>query len=119
LNYAFGRLQAALPEGHGDMPVELGLFPGFADPTSDEPWTVRAAIRLFADSAVALDPRQVGEATVIIAPGRNASVVFPLPPSPWPLGDGFFPLGILVARAAEHTWTRESGLRPSSPPVSR
>ena len=31
LNYAVGRLQAELPEGHGDMPVELALFPGFAD----------------------------------------------------------------------------------------
>ena len=54
LNYAFGRLQAALPEGHGDMPVELALFPGFADTTGDEAWTVRASIRLYADSAVTL-----------------------------------------------------------------
>jgi hypothetical protein len=119
LNYAFGRLQAPLPEGHGDMRVELGLFPGFADLSSDEQWTLRAAIRLYADSAVALDPRQVSEATVTVAPGRNASVVFPLPPSPWPLGDGFFPLGILVARAGGHTWTREGGLSLPPPPVGR
>ena len=37
------------------MPVELALFPAFADANSDEPWTVRAAIRLYADSAVALE----------------------------------------------------------------
>jgi tripeptidyl-peptidase-2 len=119
LNYAFGRLQAALPEGHGDMPVELGLFPGFADPASDQQWALRAAIRLYADSAVALEPRDVKEATVTIAPGRNGSVVFPLPQSPRPLGDGFFPLGILVARAAGHTWTREGSLPLPNPPVVR
>lgn len=117
LNYAFGRLQAALPEGHGDIPVELGLFPGFADPRTDEQWMLRAAIRLYADSAVTLEPRQVAETTVTIAPARNASAVFPLPSTPWPMGDGFFPLGILVARAAEHTWTREAGL--PLPPVAR
>ncbi len=120
LNYAFGRLQAALPEGHGDMPVELALFPGFAEPSGDEPWTLRAAIRLYADTAIALAPREVREATVTLAPSRNASVTFLLPESsPWPLGEGFFPLGILVARAAEHTWTREGGLNPSTPPAAR
>ncbi|HEY8197141.1 MAG TPA: S8 family serine peptidase [Gemmatimonadales bacterium] len=119
LNYAFGRLQAALPEGHGDMPVELRLYPGFADPAGDEQWTLRAAIRLYADTAIALPPRQVAEATVTLAPSKNASVSFALPQSPWPLGDGFFPLGILVARAGDHTWTREGGLSPSTPAATR
>jgi len=118
LNYAFGRLQVVLPEGHGDMPVELALFPGFADATSDEPWALRAMIRLYADTAIALTPRQVQEATVTIAPARNASVMFPLQ-RPWPLGEGFFPLGILVARVGEHTWTSEGRLPPSSPTVGR
>jgi hypothetical protein len=119
LNYAFGRLQAALPEGHGDMPVELRLFPGFADPAGSEQWTLKAAIRLYADTAIALAPRQVQEATVTLAPSKNASVSFSLPQSPWPLGDGFFPLGILVARAAEHTWTREGGLSIPEPVPGR
>jgi hypothetical protein len=101
------------------MPVELGLFPGFADPTSDQQWVLRAAIRLYADSAVALEPREVKEAIVTVAPARNASTVFPLPQSPWPLGDGFFPLGILVARAGEHTWTREGVLPLPNPPAVR
>ena len=39
LNYAFGRLQVELPEGHGDVPVTLGLFPGFADPAGDQRWS--------------------------------------------------------------------------------
>jgi hypothetical protein len=119
LNYAFGRLQAALPEGHGDMPVELGLFPGFADPASDQQWALRAAIRLYADSAVSLEPRQVSETNVTIGPRQSASAFFPLPQSPWRLGDGFYPLGVLVARVAEHTWTREGGLAFPQPPPGR
>ena len=119
LNYAFGRLQASLPENHGDMPVELALFPGFADPETNEPWTLRAFIRLYADSAVALSRPESAAAPVTVAPGRSASVAFGLPGSPWALGDGFFPLGILVARVAEHTWTRESGLPLPNPPLTR
>jgi hypothetical protein len=119
LNYAFGRLQAALPAGHGNMPVELRLFPGFADSKTDEPWAFRVAIRLYADTAVTLEPRQVQEVTPTIAPGGKASVIFALPQSPWPLGEGFFPLGILVARAAEQTWTREGVFHLAGPPVAR
>jgi hypothetical protein len=119
LNYAFGRLQAALPDGHGDMPLELRLFPGFADPATDEQWTLRASIRLYADSAVAVNSSRAGQSAVTVAPGKNASAVFPLPASPWPLGDGFFPLGVVVVRAAEHTWTREGGLPLPDPPGTR
>ena len=36
LNYAVGRVQAPLPEGQGDTPVVLALFPGFADGNSDQ-----------------------------------------------------------------------------------
>jgi hypothetical protein len=119
LNYAFGRLQASLPPGHGDMPVELALYPGFADAVAEQPWTLRASIRLYADSAVSLAPGGSAPASVTIAPGRNASATFPLPESPWPLGDGFFPLGILAARVAGDTWTREGGLPLSNPPIMR
>ncbi len=117
LNYAFGRLQASLPEGHGDMPVDLALFPGFADAASNEQWTLRASVRLYADSAVSLASSQSRPGPVTIAPGRTASVSFSLPPSPWVLGAGFYPLGILAARSGEHTWTREGGLPPASPPA--
>ncbi len=119
LNYAFGRLQASLPQGHGDMRVELALLPGFADLAADESWTLRASIRLYADSAVSLAPAQSGQASMTIAPGKNASAIFPLPASPWPLGDGFFPLGILAARTGRDTWTREGGLPLPTPPIMR
>lgn len=119
MNYAFGRLQADLPDDHGDMPVELRLYPGFAEAGKDEPWTVRASIRLYPDSAVALKPEQQAQPRVTIPPGRNVSAVFPLPASPWPLGDGFFSLGVAVARAGENTWTSEGGLPLPKPPISR
>ncbi len=118
-NYAFGRLQASLPSGHGDMPVDLALFPAFANPNSDEPWTVRAAIRLYSDSAVALTAAGSGPASLTVPPGRDASRAFPIPESPWRLGDGFFPLGILVARVGQQTWTREGGLPLPNPPMMR
>jgi hypothetical protein len=119
LNYAFGRLQASLPLGHGDRSVELALFPGFADPAGDERWTLRAAIRLYADSAVSLTAVRSAPASVTVAPGRSASATFPLSDPPWPLGDGFFPLGILAARVGGDTWTREGGLPLPNPPIMR
>jgi hypothetical protein len=116
LNYAFGRLQAKLPGDHAGMPVELGLFPGFAD-TVDQSWTARASIRLYADTAIALQP--TSDSVITIPGGKTATARFALPDSPWPLGDGFFPLAVLAARADEHTWTREGGLPLPNPPIAR
>ena len=119
LNYAFGRLQAKLPDNHGDLPVELGLFPGFADPKGDENWTLRASIRLYADSGVALEPVGQPDSTITVPVGKSATATFSLPSSPWPLGDGFFPLAVLVARAEERTWSLEGGLPLPNPPAVR
>lgn len=119
LNYAFGRLQASLPDGHGDMPVELALFPGFADAVGDKPWTLRASIRLYADSAVTVEAPGSAAASLTVAPGRSVTRSYPLPALPWPAGDGFFPLGVLVVRDGEHTWTREGGLPVPNPPIMR
>ena len=116
LNYAFGRLQAKLPGNHAGMRVELELFPGFADTTSQS-WSAHAVIRLYADSAIALEP--AGEPVITIPAGKTATSRFTLPESPWPLGDGFFPLAVLAARADEHTWTREGGLPLPSPAITR
>jgi hypothetical protein len=119
LNYAFGRLQAKLPDGHGNMPVELGLFPGFADLKGDSSWTVQASIRLYADSAVALDRLREADSMVTIAPGKTATAGFALSSSPWTLSEGFVPLAVLVARADGHSWTREGGLPLPNPAATR
>jgi tripeptidyl-peptidase II len=119
LNYAFGRLQAKLPEHQGNQPLALGLFPAFADPTTDESWTLRATIRLYADSAVALDPAAPADSVITIGPGKTVTTGFTLPDNPWPLGDGFFPLAVLVARVGEHSWTREGGLPVPNPALMR
>jgi subtilisin family serine protease len=116
LNYAFGRLQAKLPDHPAGMRVELGLFPGFAD-TTDQSWTARVSMRLYADSAVTLEP--VGEPAITIPAGKASTVRFTLPESPWPLGDGFFPLAVLAARVDDHTWTREAGFPLPNPPMMR
>jgi subtilisin family serine protease len=119
LNYAFGRLQAKLSDNHPNMALQVGLFPGFADASSDQNWTARVSIRLYADSAAALDPVSRADSTLVISPGKTATADFTLPGSPWPLGDGFFPLAVLVARSEEHSWTREGGLPLPNPPMMR
>lgn len=110
LLYAVGRLEVELPEGHGDLPVTLGLFPAFADSAGDERWRLRTSIRLYADTAVVLAARDTGART--IPPHATATTTFRLPESPWPLGPKFVPLGVLVARADGRRWTREVELVP-------
>ena len=101
LNYAFGRLQVELPEGHGDMPVELGLFPGFADPADTQPWTLRAshpAVRRHARSRSRRPPPASTDVTV--APAAPSAAGFTLAAeSAGRWATGSFPLGLLVARA--------------------
>jgi hypothetical protein len=80
---------------------------------------VRASIRLYADSAVALRPQTGTDSLVTITPGQSATARFTLPESPWPLGDGFFPLAVVIARSGEHSWTREGGLPLPNPPMMR
>jgi hypothetical protein len=59
------------------------------------------------------------DSTLTIAPGKTATLGFALPASPFPLGDGFFPLAVLVARTEERSWTREGGLPLPNPPMMR
>jgi subtilisin family serine protease len=119
LNYAFGRLQAKLPEHTGNLPLELRLFPGFAATEPAQSWTLRASIRLYADSAIALQPASAADSALTIAPGETATASFALPGSLWPLGDGFFPLAVLIARSGDQSWSREGGLPLPNPPVMR
>ena len=82
------RLQVELPEGHGDMPVTLGLFPGFADSAGGQRWSCRASVRVYADTSVVLARSDSGATT--IAPRASATGTFSLPDTPWPLGAGSF-----------------------------
>jgi len=111
LNYAFGRLQVELPQGHSNVPVTLGLFPGFADPAGDQRWSLRASIRVYADTSVVLAGSDTAART--IAPRATTTADFVLSDSPWPLGPKFVPLGLMVARADGRSWTREVELGPS------
>ena len=118
MNYAFGRLQVELPGGHGDLPVTLGLFPGFADPAGDLSWSLHASIRVYADTSVVLRPE--GPPSLSIPAGKSASSAFRLPAKlPWPLGDGFVPLGLLVATVDGRSWTREIPLAPVAAGLKR
>jgi hypothetical protein len=113
MEYSFGRLSTVLPQGHGGIPAELVLLPGFADAADDMPWGLTATIRLYADSAVAVAP---ASGALSIAAGGRASARFQLPDSPWPLPEGFAPLGVVVVREGEQVWTRESGFPERSGP---
>ena len=104
------RLQVELPEGHGDLPVTLGLFPGFADAAGEQRWNLRTSIRVYADTSVVLARADTGTGT--IGPHASAAADFTLTDSPWPLGPKFVPLGLLVARADGRSWTREVELTP-------
>ncbi|HKU60485.1 MAG TPA: S8 family serine peptidase [Gemmatimonadales bacterium] len=105
MRYALGRTTVPLPDRHGDIPLTLALYPGFADPADSQPWTVRASIRAYADSAVALTPAK-GDTALRVAPGGEGEVGFGLA-LPWPLPERFAPLGQLVARVGEDRWRRE------------
>jgi subtilisin family serine protease len=109
MKYALGRTTVELPEHHGDLPLTLALYPGFADPADSAPWTVRASMRAYADSAVALAPAR-GDTTLRLPPGARGELGFGLDRAPWPLPERFVPLGQLVARVGDDRWTREVAL---------
>lgn len=109
MEYAFGRLSTVLPSGHGGIDAVLTLYPGFADARDEREWSVTTTIRLYGDSAVAIQPLDAGGELTIGARQRGA-VRFRLPPSPWPLPAGFAPLGVILVRDGDRVWTRESGL---------
>lgn len=115
LNYAVGRLEVPLPAGHGDMPLELRLFPGFAEPEPAQAWSATVSIRLYADSAAPLPAAGGRTVRVSVPAGETRAAAFALAPPPWRLGQGFDPLGVVVARSAGEVWTREVRLEAVSP----
>jgi hypothetical protein len=96
------------------MPVTLTLLPGFADPGDKQKWSLHASIRLYADSSKLLASSSSGSGGLTIPAGKSATAAFALPAEPWPLGERFVPLGLLVARVDGRSWTREAALTPGS-----
>jgi hypothetical protein len=115
LDYAFGRLQTTLEPGGAARPVTLRLYPALADPESREPWQATISIRLYAGAEVALSVAQRNGS----APADEESTTFTLPPSPWLLDAGFFPLGVMSVVVNGTAWTREVPLPEPAPPLSR
>ncbi len=107
LNYALGRLQVPLAQGHRDAPVEVRLFPGLADPGSAESWKATVTIRLYADSTTALATTAGPKASLSIPAGESRTATFAMVPPPWLLGEGFSPLAVIVALSNGEVWTRE------------
>jgi subtilisin family serine protease len=113
MKYALDRSTIELPERHGDLPLTVALYPGFADPADSAPWMVRTSVRAYADSAVALAPIR-GDTTLRLQPGTSGELGFGLDRAPWPLPERFVPLGQLVARVGHDRWTREVALPGAS-----
>jgi subtilisin family serine protease len=114
LNYATGRLQLPLAHGRTQRPLRLHLLPGLAEPGSDEAWRVVTTIRLYADSAVALDAGATGSHRLRLGSRESLAARFQPTESPWALPERFDPLGVVLATAREEAWTREVRLRPAA-----
>ena len=115
LNYALGLLEVAFPVGSADRIVELVLSPGFAEPDAQDLWHARLAIRLFAGQPIPVS-LPAGGAARVPAGGTGGTKTL-LPPLPWTLGDGFFPLARVTTRVGDHEWSRQSGLPNQLPPI--
>jgi len=126
LNYSIGRLRftrerddsGGTPGATGE-PLTLALLPALADAADSLPWEATLDFRFYAGSAVPLAPEGAGRASAARVPwpaGRIDSVSFRLPASPWPLGPGMAPLGIVIMETDGPTWTTEVALPPPPPP---
>ncbi len=118
LNYASGRIRQVLGPAHAGLPVVVSLMPGLADTSDTAPWEAAVAVRFYAGSAVPLEASTgVGggeEMSVVVSlpAGKTDTTTFVMRPSPWELGSGFVPLGIVMTETRGPTWTREVALPP-------
>ncbi|MEZ4411808.1 MAG: S8 family serine peptidase [Gemmatimonadales bacterium] len=120
LNFADVRLRLEVPDSLAGETLTLRLTPAFADSTDTGVWNLKVRIRLFASEAAPLDVASDEEhRTVFLEPGAKAAVRFLMATSPWPLPDGFFPLGQGVVMEGDTIWTRTGGLPVPTGPVMR
>ena len=117
MNYAFGRATLEIPEGFVERDLTIVLTPGLADPGATTLWDANLSIRGYAQTPVLVDIPAGAEFSV--AARQTVNLTVPFPRFPWPLEDGFFPLGNLVADAHGALWSREIRLHPAPPPVMR
>ena len=112
LDYAGGRLREVLEPAHADLPVELSLMPGLADTTDTAAWQAEIAVRFYAGTAALLEVSGGKSGVVSLSPGMTDTTAFVMRSPPWPLGDGFVPLAIVMTETQGPTWTREVALPP-------
>jgi hypothetical protein len=112
LDYANGRLRQVLQPAHADLPVAVSLMPGVADTMDTAPWEATVEVRFYAGSAVPLESVEMAPVTGLLPPGEADTTVFKNRPSPWRLGEGFAPLGLVMTETEGPTWTREVALPP-------
>ncbi len=117
LNYAFGRVHVDFPGGaSGRREAEVGLFPGFADGAAGQRWTALLSIRLYADSA---HVSQLPGPRVTVGAGQKVTATVPWREPELPLGEAFFPLGIVVVPEGQRAWTREAGFPSPVTPIGQ
>ena len=85
------------PRATATCRLSCGSFPALPIRRPTSSGRVRASIRLYADSAVALEPAQAAPRRHL-APARTVDRLFPCRPVPGRWATGSFPLGVLVAR---------------------
>jgi len=109
MNYAVSRLKTGLPQ-HGDWPLEVRLFPGFADPSPAQGWKATVTIRLYAETPVVLESDGQRRPHLNLKARESQSVRFAVTAPPGALPQGFGGLGVTVVHAAGEAWTREANL---------
>lgn len=117
MNYATGRLALDLPPALAGRDAAVVITPGFADPAAAPLWDGDLRIRLYAESPVLVEA--VGSSEFTAGPGARVTRAFRLGPSPWPLGDAFYPLGNVVIDVGGRLWGREVPLPEPVPPIMR
>ena len=124
LNYASGRLDATLPDRHGDLPLVLQLAPAFADSAAAGRWTARVTLRLIGTGTpLASAAAPAGPVSLRLAaagsPDAARELVFHLPAEPRALGDGFVPLVALLVQTGGRVWLRVAAAPPPAPVLMR
>ena len=117
MNYHLGRVAADFDSAGGPRDLTIVVAPAFADPVAEPLWDGLMSIRFYAEAPVLLEG--VDPTEVALAAGGQGVIRFPLGKAPWPLGDGFFPIGHLLVEVNGIGWGREVRLPPPAPPIMR